>query len=79
MTDTTSEDSTPGLKPGEGRCKRCTKIRQLFDAKEEWGKVPSPLCVSCWSRYAVARDSKTFVDMNDAFDNATDEELNEGL
>lgn len=47
----------------------------VFPANPERGRVPTPLCTSDWQRYAVARASKAYVDFNDAFDNATDQEL----
>lgn len=58
-----------------GRCARCEQSRIVFPAKAEWGDVPSPLCTSDWQLYAEARVNRTFVDFNDAFDNATDEQL----
>lgn len=61
--------------PTEGQCLRCMQRRPLFPAKSSWGKVPDPLCSQCWSKYADARANKTYVDFNDAFDNASDEEL----
>jgi len=63
-----------------GPCSRCKQPqRPLFPAEKAWGDVPSPLCSPCWSRYADARANKTYVDFNDAFDNASDEELSAGL
>lgn len=61
--------------PGEETCRRCQQMRVVFDAKPEWGKVPSPLCSPCWSRYAEAREDNSYVNFNDAFDNADDDEL----
>jgi hypothetical protein len=63
-----------------GPCRRCKQPqRPLFPAKADWGDVPDLLCSPCWSRYADARENKTYVDFNDAFDNASDEELSAGL
>lgn len=58
-----------------GNCGRCAQRRPCFPPKPEWGDVPALLCVRCWSTYADARANKTYVDFKDAFDNATDEEL----
>jgi hypothetical protein len=65
--------------PTTGNCGRCRQPRPLFPAKDSWGDVPGPLCSPCWSKYADARANRTYVDFNDAFDNATDEELSAGL
>ncbi|MFF9197308.1 hypothetical protein ACF09L_19080 [Streptomyces sp. NPDC014779] len=65
--------------PAEDTCGRCKQTRPLFAAKTEWGRVPPLLCSPCWSRYADARARNTFVDFNDAFDNATDEQLSDAL
>jgi len=65
--------------PSPGPCHRCTQHRPLFTASPEWGRVPSPLCTRCWSAFADARAGGTYVDFNDAFDNATDAELEAGL
>jgi hypothetical protein len=62
-------------KPIGGRCGRCRQPRPCFPAKPEWGDVPAELCSPCWSKYADARAANTYVDFNDAFDNASDEEL----
>lgn len=69
----------PTVQPAEDRCGRCTQTRPLFHAKTDWGSVPPHLCSPCWSKYADARANHTFVDFNDAFDNATDEQLSDGL
>ncbi len=61
------------------RCRRCRQPRQVFPAPEDWGDVPSPLCSPCWTRYADARASGSFVDWTDAFDNATDDDLEAAL
>jgi hypothetical protein len=63
--------------PTTGRCGKCWQTRPLFPSKREWGTVPDPMCTSCWQAYAEARANGTFVDWGDAFDNATDEQLNE--
>lgn len=65
--------------PTEGRCARCGQPRVVFPSNPDWGAVPSPLCTSDWQLYADARANKTFVDWNDAFDNASDEQLAAGL
>lgn len=63
-----------------GPCNRCKQPhRPLFPAEKAWGDVPSLLCSPCWSRYADARANKSYVDFHDAFNNASDEELSEGL
>lgn len=63
--------------PKIGTCRKCGQTRPLFPAKPEWGRVPQEMCSPCWSRFAEAREHGTFVDFSDAFDNATDEQLNE--
>jgi hypothetical protein len=63
----------------EGPCRRCGQPRPLFPAQKTWGDVPSPLCPNCWSTYADARAAGSFVDFNDAFDNATDDQLQDAL
>lgn len=63
----------------EGRCARCNQQRVVFEAPAEWGAVQSPLCTRDWGLYAEARANKTYVDFHDAFDNASDEELEDGL
>lgn len=65
--------------PKTGTCGKCKKTRPLFPTKPEWGRVPQEICSPCWSRFADARANATFVDFNDAFDNATDEQLEAGL
>ena len=62
-------------KPVEGQCARCEQPRVVFPAKPEWGDVPTPLCTSDWQLYAEGRANGTYVDFNDAFDYASDEEL----
>jgi len=37
------------------------------------------LCTKDWSMYAEARERGSFVDFRDAFNNATDEQLEEGI
>lgn len=70
----TTVDNAPA-----GPCRRCQQPRPLFPAQASWGQIPDPLCSPCWSLYADARASGSFVDWNDAFDNATDEQLATGL
>lgn len=65
--------------PAVDRCGRCRQTRPCFDAKADWGRVPARLCSPCWSSYADARAARTYLDFNDAFDNASDEELSAGL
>lgn len=65
--------------PETGSCARCRQTRPLFAPKPEWGWVPGLLCSTDWQRYADARANGTFVDANDAFDNATDEQFEAGL
>jgi hypothetical protein len=65
--------------PPIAQCKRCGQKRHTFAPKPEWGKVPDTLCSPCWSGYADARAEGTFFDFNDAFDNASDEQLAAGL
>ncbi|RCH70511.1 hypothetical protein DT019_03200 [Streptomyces sp. SDr-06] len=65
--------------PVEARCARCGQRRVVFPAPEEWGAAQSPLCTRDWQLYAEARANKTYVDFHDAFDNASDEELEEAL
>ncbi|WP_018386408.1 hypothetical protein [Wenjunlia vitaminophila] len=65
--------------PTEGQCGLCKQRRPLFDSRSEWGDVPARLCTGCWSRYAVARERGEFVDWADAFDNASDSQLEAGL
>jgi hypothetical protein len=61
--------------PTEGVCARCEQPRVVFPAKPEWGRVPTPLCTTDWSLFADARAGGTFVDWNDAFDNASDDQI----
>jgi hypothetical protein len=59
-----------------GDCARCHRLnRPVFGPTAEWGRVPSPLCSPCWSTYADVRAAGRFVDFNDAFDNASGEQL----
>lgn len=60
-------------------CGRCQQARVVHPAKTEWGRTPSPLCTSCWQRYDQARANDSYVDWNDAFDNASDDELSGAL
>lgn len=77
MPDT---EPTPPSPPTEGYCARCTRhFDALFPAEPAWGRVPSPLCLRCWSQYAEARGRGSFVSASDAFDNATDEQLEAAL
>lgn len=61
--------------PKVGTCGKCGQTRPLFPAKKEWGEVPCQMCTSCWQVYAEARANNTFVDWQDAFHNATDEQI----
>ncbi|MFD9124921.1 hypothetical protein [Kitasatospora sp. NPDC059571] len=61
--------------PAEGTCGRCQQRRVVHPAKPNWGHVPKLLCTSCWQRYDEARANDDYVDWNDAFDNASDEEI----
>lgn len=64
----------------EGTCARCQRGTRVFPADPAWkGRVPSPLCGPCWGGYAQARAENTYYDWNDAFDNATDEEMETAL
>lgn len=63
--------------PKTGICRKCKQTRPLFPTNPGWGRVPVELCSPCWSHFAEARENGTFVDWNDAFDNATDEQLEE--
>jgi hypothetical protein len=63
--------------PKTGTCGKCKQTRPLFPAKPEWGRVPAEMCSPCWSLFAEAREDGGFVDWNDVFDNATDEQLEE--
>lgn len=60
-------------------CHRCQQSRPLFPADPAWGRTPSDLCSPCWQRYAEARAQNDYVDWNDAFDNASDDELSNAL
>lgn len=55
-------------------CGRCGQTRPCFRQQNGWG-APDLLCSPCWSRYADARANNTFIDANDAFDNANDDQL----
>jgi hypothetical protein len=70
-------DDTLDTPPRQGPCERCHQDRPVFDAPE--GVTPKLLCARCWSAYKEARDNGTFLDCDDAFDHATDEQLAEGL
>lgn len=64
----------------ENRCVRCHQPRpDLFPPEPAWGEVKGPLCARCWSLYAEARDRRSYVDWDDAFDNASDDEIARGL
>lgn len=63
----------------EGRCARCEQPRIVFPAKPEWGDVPSPLCTTDWQLYDQARANGSFIDWPDAFDNATDEQIEQHI
>ncbi|GGV34066.1 hypothetical protein GCM10010182_67390 [Actinomadura cremea] len=63
--------------PKDGTCGKCKQARPLFPARPEWGRVSAEMCSRCWQVFAEARANDTFVDWNDAFDNATDEQLEE--
>lgn len=65
--------------PAESVCGRCQQPRVVHAAKPEWGDVPPLLCTSCWRLYAEARANNTYVDWTDAFDNASDDEINTHL
>ncbi|OLT13049.1 hypothetical protein BJF79_03885 [Actinomadura sp. CNU-125] len=65
--------------PKNGTCGRCKQPRPVFPAKKEWGRVPAEMCLRCWQLFAEARANSTFVDWGDAFDNATDEQLDEHI
>jgi hypothetical protein len=61
--------------PAVDRCVRCAQILPLTPALPEWGDVPSPLCAQDWQLFADARARGGWVDMQDAFDNASDEQF----
>ncbi|MFC6883478.1 hypothetical protein [Actinomadura yumaensis] len=65
--------------PTIGVCALCKQTRPVFPPDPAWGRVPGPLCGPQWSEYAQARDQGTFAHFRDAFDNATDEQLQEFL
>ncbi|TYK45193.1 hypothetical protein [Actinomadura decatromicini] len=65
--------------PRTGTCHRCGQTRPLFRADPKWGETPVWLCSPDWQVFAEARANGTFVDWDDAFDNATDEQMNEAL
>ena len=58
--------------PRNGACHYCGQTRPLFQAEAKWGETPAWLCSPCWQMFAEARAGGTFVDGDDAFDNATD-------
>jgi hypothetical protein len=70
---------TTPQQPAEGTCGRCHQPRRVHPAKSEWGRVPAHLCATCWGRYDEARANDDYVDWNDAFDNASDEEISANL
>lgn len=70
--------TTPSA-PEEGRCARCGRTGPVFPPQKSWGRVPGPLCARDWEKYDTARADQTYVDWNDAFDNASDEELEKGF
>lgn len=61
--------------PLEARCARCGRTGPTFPPDPAWGRVDGPLCSRDWQAFAEARANATYVDWNDAFDNASDEEL----
>lgn len=65
--------------PEQGRCARCQQSRIVHPPKPQWGEVKGPLCTPCWQVYDEARAAKTYVDWSDAFDNASDEEIEASL
>lgn len=65
--------------PRQGPCERCQQPRPTFAWPTPDSDDRKWLCAPCWSMFQEARDAGTFVDWNDAFDNATDEQLAEGL
>jgi hypothetical protein len=52
-----------------GRCGRCGQNRRIFPRAMESGGT-AELCVHCYSIYEEARAKGTFVDLDDAIDNA---------
>lgn len=70
--------TTPS-QPENGRCARCGRTGPVFPAEAAWGRVESPLCSTHWQVFAQARDAQTYVDWNDAFDNAPDNDLEKGI
>lgn len=69
---------TANPRPVDSTCGRCGQTRPCFPQKNGWG-APDLLCSPCWTKYADARAAKSYVDFNDAFDNASDEELDAWL
>lgn len=65
--------------PQEGTCGICGEFRVVVPAKPEWGDVPAILCVRHWSDYEQARSHGSYFDWRDAFDNASDEELESAI
>lgn len=62
--------------PTTGPCARCRQPCLRFPADPKWkGTAPTPLCLSCWGRYAEARKAGSYVDWTDALTNATDDEI----
>lgn len=61
--------------PAKGCCARCQQPRIVHLPDPAWGKVAGPLCTPCWQTYATARDQNSYVDWDDAFDNASDAEI----
>jgi hypothetical protein len=65
--------------PAEGPCARCAQTRPLYARRFEGDDKAAMLCPRCWSEYQVARENGEFLDWNDAFDNATDEQIEQHL
>lgn len=63
----------------DGRCARCSLTGPVFTPDDTWGKTKGALCARCWSATAEARANGTYTDWHDAFDNATDDELENGI
>ncbi|MFE0220670.1 hypothetical protein ACFW0U_07335 [Streptomyces albidoflavus] len=65
----------------DGRCEFCAKAARVFQFQRDdmpWDETDPPvqwLCLHCWSNAQTAVEETGFADLEDAFLNATDNQL----